>query len=161
MNREIQELLLLSRDRCPLSTLFFTVYYNDQLQKLSFYLERVVNLPTTLPEVSSKSYAQIYLLSSNQEDDICTSHLVRQTHQPRFDYMATFSHISEKDLDSQVVVFRIYLQGGYFLGGVVYPLELVKLYGSTVTAEVLTFPEQDSLKVILLVHSYKLNQKEQ
>lgn len=93
---------------------------------------------------------QIYLLSRKlRERDIYTSHMVAQTHQPRFDYMVTFNNISKIVLDTQKVVFRIYLEGEYFLGGVVHPLRLENLYGSTVTAEVLPFPEEDSLKVCL------------
>lgn len=149
LNEELQELFRSGMEQSPNSELLFTVYYNSQLQKLSIHLERIVNLPTKLPVESSNPFVQIYLLSRKlKARDIYTSHTAIQTHQPSFDCMATFSDVSMKDLGSQEVVFRIYLNGElHFLGGVVHSLHSMNLYGSTVTAEILTFPEDDSLKV--------------
>ena len=159
LKEEIEQLIS-SGMKHERSELYFTIYYNNHLQKLSVHLEHIGHLPTRVSEQSSNSYVQIYLLSRKfVERDVYTSHVVAQTHQPHFDCMATFSNVSVKELDSQEVVFRIYLKGGeeveeeeeeegaWFLGGVVHPLQSVNLYGSTVTAKILPFPEDDSVKV--------------
>jgi hypothetical protein len=150
LDEEIEQLIASSMEGYTESELFFTIYYNSELQKLSIHLEHITNLPTVLPEDTSHSYVQIYLLSRKfKEHSVYTSHVVMKTHQPRFDYMATFNDVSMKELESQDVVLRIYMEGEsrHFLGGVVHPLQSMNLYGSTVTAKILTFPEEEAMKV--------------
>lgn len=156
LKEEIEQLVSAGK-RHEQSELYFTIYYNNHLQKLSVHLEHIDRLPTRVSEQSSNSYVQIYLLSKKFTGDVYTSHVVARTHQPKFDCMATFCNISVKELDSQEVVFRIYLkeedkaEETWFLGGVVHPLQSVNLYGSTVIAKILTFPEDDSVKVCVCV----------
>lgn len=129
--------------------LTFTVYYNTLLQILSIHFKDIFHLPTILPEDESNPYVQIYLLGKHSRThDVYTSHCILQSHNPVFDCVATFSNISAEELVALVLVIRVYVnEERRFLGGVVYPLHKVNSYGSTVRTEMLTFPEEDALKV--------------
>lgn len=127
------------------------MYYNSWLHKLSIHFKDIFHLPTNLPEEKSNPYVHIYLLGKESRDHLMyTSRCILQSHHPVFDCVATFSNISAEELVEQELVFRVYVnEERHFLGGVVYPLHMANSYGSTVRTEILTFPEEDALKVTI------------
>ena len=150
MDEEINEIFASSCDwNEGKAGLTFTVYYNTLLNTLSIHFKDIFNLPTSLPEEKSNAYVEIYLLGKDSRaSDVYTSHCILQSHHPVFDCVATFSNISAEEVVKQELVFRVYVnEERHFLGGVVYPLHMVNSYGSTVRTEMLTFPEEDTLKV--------------
>ncbi len=146
LKEEIQQLLDDTQERIPkCPELHFTLYYNTDRHSLSVHLEKIIHLPTKQPMASTDPYVSLYLLS--RSEGAFATHKAIKTHTPIFDFMATFRQVGTEELESMVVVFRVYVNHvNHFIGGLVHPLHGAS-FGNTIVSVIERFPEEDSLRV--------------
>lgn len=124
----------------------FSLYYDENSQKLIVHLKQAYRLPTSRPEESSNPFAEIYLLP--KKIDVVKSHTERKTHNPVFDETFRFAELSSHEIRKQTVVIRMYNnEQSHFIGGVLCPLESASMNGDLIKVPITEFDEEDSLLV--------------
>ena len=124
----------------------FSLYYDENCQKLIVHLKQASRLPTSRPEESSNPFAEVYLLP--KKIDVVKSHTEKKTHNPVFDETFTFAELSLHEIRKQTVVMRMYNnEQSHFIGGVLCPLESADMNGDLIKVSITEFDEENSLLV--------------
>lgn len=101
---------------------------------------------------------QAYILpdpTKLKHKQVFTTPIVKRSHEPVYDCMATFRGMSLRDVSEEELVFRIYANNDVrFLGGVYFPLPPIDKFGDDIVAEIRKFPEEESVMVSSLYLVY-------
>lgn len=128
------------------SFVHFSLYYDENNDKLIVHLKQAFRLSTSRPEESSNPFAEVYLLPKKKT--VHTSKSQVKTHNPMFDETFTFTDLDPQVVRQQVVLMRIYInERSHFIGGVLYPLESASMNGDLIKVGISEFDEKESLKV--------------
>ena len=124
----------------------FSLYYDENSQKLVVHLKRAFKLPTSRPEESCNPFAEVYLLP--KKNYVHKSHILMKTHNPVFDETFKFADLDLHVIRKQTVLMRMYInERSHFVGGVLYPLESASMDGDLIKVAISDFDEEESLKV--------------
>ena len=124
----------------------FSLYHDDNTQKLIVHLKQVFKLPTGRPVESCNSFAEIYLLP--KKNCVHKSHVQMKTHNPLFDETFKFTDLDLHMIRKQTLLIRMYVnERSHFIGGLLYPLESANVNGDLIKVAISVFDEEESLKV--------------
>lgn len=124
----------------------FSLYHDENSQKLIVHLKQAFKLPTSRPEESCNPFAEVYLLP--KKNYVHKSHVLMKTHNPVFDETFKFTDLGLHVIRKQTVLMRMYInERSHFIGGVLYPLESASMNGDLIKVAISVFDEEESLKV--------------
>ena len=128
------------------SCVHFSLYYDENNQRLVVHLKQASRIPTSRPKESSNPFAEVYLLP--KKSYVHKSHTETKTHNPVFDETFRFTEVDPHEIRRQTIVVRLYNnERSHFIGGVLYPLESASMNGDLIKVTITEFDEQESLRV--------------
>jgi hypothetical protein len=132
--------------RSDVPCIHFSLYHDENTQKLIVHLKQAFKLPTSRPIDSCNPFAEIYLLP--KKNCIHKSRILMKTHNPVFDETFKFTELDLHMIRKQTILIRMYInERSHFIGGLLYPLESANMNGDLIKLPFSVFDEEESLIV--------------